>query len=74
MSNIVLIFDPSLKPTKMRNYIKVSYKSDGRKCSQDFMLSETRLINTVLKEMADDQKCEVELVECTKEEYKAIFG
>jgi hypothetical protein len=59
---------------KKRNYIKVSYKWQGRQCSQDFKMSETRLINTVLKELADEQKCEVELIECSQEQYKILFG
>jgi hypothetical protein len=59
---------------KTRNYLKVTYKSDGITASQDFIMSEARLINTVVKEMADDGKCEVELMECSQETYKSIFG
>ena len=58
----------------MRNYIKVTYKANGKTCSQDFILSETRLINTVVKDLADDGKCEVELIDCTDKQYKALFA
>ena len=59
---------------KKRNYLKVSYTQYGEKCSQDFTMGEVRLINTVLKDHTDNGKVEVELVECTEEEYKSIFG
>lgn len=62
---------------KMRNYIKVSYKMTGRKneklCNQEFTMSESRLINYVIKELAIDGKCEVELIECTQDEYDLKF-
>ena len=58
----------------LRNYLKVSYTQDGKKRHQEFKLSEVRLINTVLKELADNGKVDVELKECSQKEYKIIFG
>jgi hypothetical protein len=58
---------------KKRNYLKVSYKQNGVKCSQDFIMSETRFINTVVKKLADNNKCDVELIECTQKEYDLLF-
>ena len=58
---------------KTRNYLKVTSKFDGVKSIQEFTMKEVRLINTVLKEISDNGKCEVELIECTEEEYNSKF-
>ena len=58
----------------MKNYLKVTYKFNGESRSQEFLTKEAYLITKVLKEQADDDKCEVELIECTEKEFKIIFG
>ena len=61
----------------MRNYLKVTYKfserKNGKRDIQYFTMKEVRLINTVVKELSSDGKCEVELIECTQDEYNALF-
>jgi len=61
----------------MRQYLKVTYAFTGRKNERDhvqeFTMSETRLINYVVKELAIDGKCKVELMQCTEEEYQSKF-
>jgi hypothetical protein len=62
---------------KKRHYLRVTYALTGRRNEslnvQEFAMSETRLINYVVKGLAIDGKCNVELIECSQEEYKSKF-
>ena len=62
---------------KKRQYLRVTYaftgRSNERENVQEFTMSETRLINYILKDLAIDGKCSVELMECSPEEYKSKF-
>jgi|TARA_R110000782_G_scaffold25502_2_gene66247 hypothetical protein len=58
---------------KKRNYLKVTSKLGRFKQVNLFTMKETRLINTVVKDMSSNGKCEVELIECTQDEYDNLF-
>lgn len=56
----------------MRNYLFVTYMVDGKKREQRFTMSETKLINTVVKE-ADDGLCTVSLETVEQKVYDLYF-
>ena len=62
---------------KKRQYLRVTHALTGRANErqnvQELTMSETRLINFVVKHLAIDGKCTVELIECSQEEYESKF-
>ena len=58
---------------KARNYLLVSCKEGGKKRTFKFKMNESGFIKTVLKEVSEDEKCEVQLIECSQKEYKKLF-
>ena len=59
---------------KTKHYLLVKCFYERRNTKHEFTLKESSNITYVLKNLSDDGKCEIELIECSIKEYKKKFG
>ena len=57
----------------MREYLRLTFTCNGFKAVQTLKLTEQNLISTLLRDGSDKQNAKIELVECTQEEWDALF-
>lgn len=58
---------------KERQFLRISYNGQEGRYSQDVPLKEQSLLTTFLREVAIDEKVEVELITCTQDEWEEKF-